>query len=418
MSNRSFIELRAKVIEQLQLKHYADLTISAFKSSYRKLEWYMSENGIEFYDEDVGKSFLRSRHNGKPYALLSNFEKNIIRHIGAINEVLHTGVFSGNHSPRIPKFEYHGDLGVQFNEFLCHERKIKSPHTVTKLHLYLRELYSFLKTKKKNVGELDIPLALRFLSELKQKKCPWHHIISCVRAFILYSCERNLLADNSFARWDKILRLHRPKNPRLPSHYSKEEIEMLLNTIDRSTPKGKRDYVMILLAARYGLRASDITGITFSNFEWDLNRLSLVQAKTGKPISFPLSEEIGNGVIDYIKYGRPDIDSAYVFLEHQAPYRKTSITSLGRSVSYWMLAANIDISKRKHGPHALRHSLATNLFENGEMPSVISEILGHSNSETTLNYLKIDLKHLRQCALEVPLIPRIFYTEIYERENC
>lgn len=191
----------------------------------------------------------------------------------------------------------------------------------------------------------------------------------------------------------------------------------MLDTIDRSCPKGKRDYAMLLLAARYGLRASDIVGITYANFEWEFNRLSLVQAKTGKPVSFPLSEEIGSAIIDYIKFGRPDIDSPHVFLEHMAPYQRISPQALSRIVSEWMLAARIDISTRKHGPHSLRHSLAINLFENGESPSVISEILGHSNLLTTMSYVKVDLKHLRQCALEVPQIPEIFYLEIYEKEN-
>ena len=90
---------------------------------------------------------------------------------------------------------------------------------------------------------------------------------------------------------------------------------------------------------------------------------------------------------------------------------------MSRIVLEWMLAARIDISTRKHGPHSLRHSLAINLFENGESPSVISEILGHSNLLTTMSYVKVDLKHLRQCALEVPQIPEIFYLEIYEKEN-
>ena len=117
----------------------------------------------------------------------------------------------------------------------------------------------------------------------------------------------------------------------------------MLDAIDRSCPKGKRDYAMLLLAARYGLRASDIVGITYANFEWEFNRLSLVQAKTGKPVSFPLSEEIGSAIIDYIKFGRPDIDSPHVFLEHMAPYQRISPQALSRIVSEWMLPARIDI---------------------------------------------------------------------------
>ena len=360
---------------------------------------------------------MKTRHKGMAYAQLSDFEKNMVRHIKIMNEVLHTGIIIGKPTPRSPMFEFKGDLGIQFNEFICHERRIKSPLTVSKHHLYLRDLYDFLKENNKLVKEFGIPDCLLFLRELKRKKRPWHHVVSSVRAFVRYSCERNLLADCNFSRWDRILCLHRPKNPQLPSYYSREEIKKMLDAIDRSCPKGKRDYAMLLLAARYGLRASDIVGITYANFKWEFNRLSLVQAKTGKPVSFPLSEEIGSAIIDYIKFGRPDIDSPHVFLEHMAPYQRISPQALSRIVSEWMLAARIDISTRKHGPHSLRHSLAINLFENGESPSVISEILRHSNLLTTMSYVKVDLKHLRQCALEVPQIPEIFYLEIYEKEN-
>ncbi|MBM6517684.1 tyrosine-type recombinase/integrase [Parabacteroides distasonis] len=324
MEESNFYDLRKQVVQQLRERHYAPLTICAFKSSYNKLECYMLENKIEIYSARVGEDFLKTRHKGMAYAQLSDFEKNMVRHIKIMNEVLHTGIIIGKPTPRSPMFEFKGDLGIQFNEFICHERRIKSPLTVSKHHLYLRDLYDFLKENNKLVKEFGIPDCLLFLRELKRKKRPWHHVVSSVRAFVRYSCERNLLADCNFSRWDRILCLHRPKNPQLPSYYSREEIKKMLDAIDRSCPKGKRDYAMLLLAARYGLRASDIVGITYANFEWEFNRLSLVQAKTGKPVSFPLSEEIGSAIIDYIKFGRPDIDSPHVFLEHMAPYQRIS----------------------------------------------------------------------------------------------
>lgn len=96
---------------------------------------------------------------------------------------------------------------------------------MSKHHLYLRDLYDFLKENNKLVKEFGIPDCLLFLRELKRKKRPWHHVVSSVRAFVRYSCERNLLADCNFSRWDRILCLHRPKNPQLPSYYSREEIK-------------------------------------------------------------------------------------------------------------------------------------------------------------------------------------------------
>lgn len=401
----------------MRARHYAPLTIDAFRHTYNRVECYMSENGITSYSEDVGIAFLKARHRGMAYAALSSYERNRVRHVWAMNKVLQTGDFSGKATPRSPIFVYSGNLGLSFNEFIHHEELHKRANTVSKINLYLRELYLFLADRQKQVEELDIHLGLLFLRDLKRHKRTWTHVVSSVRAFVRYSCERSLLADNNFSRWDKILCMHRPKNPQLPSHYRYEEIEKLLNTIDRSCPKGKRDYAMILLAARYGIRASDIVGITYANFDWEVNSVSLIQAKTGKPVSFPLSEEVGEAIIDYIRFGRPDIDTPYVFLEHLAPYGRASIMALYRAVTEWMLTAHIDTSARKHGPHALRHSLAINLFENGESPGIISEILGHSNTLTTMAYVKVDLKHLRQCALEISQVPETFYSELYEKEN-
>lgn len=82
----------------------------------------------------------------------------------------------------------------------------------------------------------------------------------------------------------------------------------LLASVDRGNPKGKRDFTMILLAARLGLRASDICGIKFENIHWETNTIRLVQKKTKKHIDLPILTEIGNAIIDYLKYGRPISD--------------------------------------------------------------------------------------------------------------
>jgi site-specific recombinase XerC len=79
-----------------------------------------------------------------------------------------------------------------------------------------------------------------------------------------------------------------------------------------------------------------------------------------------------------------------------------------------MRQADIGYEERKHGPHALRHSLATNLLRSNEPMPVISEILGHSSTESTMCYLRVDFNQLKQCALEVPCVPSSFYENLYE----
>ena len=102
MEESNFYDLRKQVVQQLRERHYAPLTICAFKSSYNKLECYMLENKIEIYSARVGEDFLKTRHKGMAYAQLSDFEKNMVRHIKIMNEVLHTGIIIGKPTPRSP----------------------------------------------------------------------------------------------------------------------------------------------------------------------------------------------------------------------------------------------------------------------------------------------------------------------------
>ncbi|WP_244910469.1 site-specific integrase [Caldibacillus thermoamylovorans] len=180
--------------------------------------------------------------------------------------------------------------------------------------------------------------------------------------------------------------------------------------MDRGNPKGKRDFVMVLLAARLGLRASDICGLKFENVHWETNTIHLVQKKTKKKIELPLLTEVGNAIIDYLKFGRPQSDLPYLFLRAGQPYDRLEEPTLHSIVSFYLKQAGIkNIENKKHGPHALRHSLAGILLEKKTPLPVISEVLGHTNTESTKTYLRIDLDTLRQCALDVlPLNTPLF----------
>ena len=105
----------------------------------------------------------------------------------------------------------------------------------------------------------------------------------------------------------EVFKLKRVRARRLPSVYTKEEVEAVIAAIDRTHPQGKRDYAMVLLAARYGLRISDIIGLRFCNLDWENNRISLVQQKTGKRVTLPLSEEVGGAIIEYLQIGRAHV---------------------------------------------------------------------------------------------------------------
>lgn len=187
----------------------------------------------------------------------------------------------------------------------------------------------------------------------------------------------------------------------LPSSFKAEDVERLLSTIDRSSPTGKRAYAVILLAAKSGLRLSDMQNLQFCSLDWAQNAIRITQVKTKEPLALPLLPDVGWALIDYIKHGRPVSDSPYIFLRERAPY--VPLQNFDNILVKHLRLAGISMQYvRHHGLHALRHGLATVLLEQKTPIHVIQSVLGHVNMETTQKYTAVDVGQLRECALEVP----------------
>jgi integrase len=176
----------------------------------------------------------------------------------------------------------------------------------------------------------------------------------------------------------------------------------LLGAIDRSSAKGKRDYAIVLLACRLGLRAGDIRTLKLDHLHWEDSRIEITQSKTTTPLSLPLTEEVGEALIDYLRSGRPKTADREVFLKLNPPFdpfgRNNNLYDV---VTYWRQLAGITFrSPQKRGIHSLRHSLATRLLEQGTAFSTIADILGHTSLESTRIYAKADVEALRSVALD------------------
>lgn len=192
------------------------------------------------------------------------------------------------------------------------------------------------------------------------------------------------------------------KRERILSFYSNEEIRRIVSAIDRSTPYGKRDFVAVLLAAELGIRSGDIIRLKISDIHWEHDTIELIQYKTKIFNQLPLLENIKYALIDYLKNGRPKSDLEYIFIGIKNGGKPLTNTCIHGIVSKYFQKAGVDISERKHGPHAMRHSLASSMLHNNTPMYVIKEVLGHSNINTTRMYLNIDVDTLRELALEVP----------------
>ena len=190
----------------------------------------------------------------------------------------------------------------------------------------------------------------------------------------------------------------------LLSTYTNEEIEQLLNVINTDTRYGKCIYSILTILAYLGLRAGDIINLKFEHIDFENNEIKFYQTKTHQLLTLPLIDEVKYPLLDYIKNGRPKCEEKeHIFITLYAPFTKYgSTSSIFRMVEGAMKKAGINYNNKHHGPHALRHSLATNMINSNVPISAISQILGHNNIKTTEIYITKDTTHLRELTLEVP----------------
>lgn len=264
------------------------------------------------------------------------------------------------------------------------------PATVSKKIKLSRE---FLR----NCGILELqeitPEVISHATAITINKEEWNY----ARHFLDYCFEHGLIGKKY---GELIPKYSAPK--KLPSTYTIEEIISIEVAINRTTSIGKRDYALLLLATRMGLRSGDIVGMKFEYLDFDKNKIRLYQQKTGNYIELELLEIVKEALKDYIENARPHSKNPYVFLRCKSPYKQITTGALRTGVvKKYMSIAKIATAGKKHGPHSLRASLATSMV-NDDIPfEAVSKILGHSTKESIQSYAKLDVEHLRACAIEV-----------------
>ena len=190
------------------------------------------------------------------------------------------------------------------------------------------------------------------------------------------------------------------KQSTLPRALPPDQVEQVLNSVNRKTAIGRRDYAILLILARLGLRAGEIRALTLEDLDWK-EGLVTVRGKAGRFSQLPLPKDVGAAIAAYLRYGRPTANSRCVFLRAKAPMGGfQGQTGVGSMVRHALERAKID-SPRK-GAHQFRHALACQMLKQGASLSEIGELLRHRSPQTTAIYAKVDLDSLASLALSWP----------------
>jgi site-specific recombinase XerD len=291
----------------------------------------------------------------------------------------------------------------EVTRFLEHLLKDRGAAESTRA-LYRRRVRHFLKflgfdRHKRALQALTLATVQRYLRSVSgpYRRRTMQLVVGSVRGFLRFEFMRGVLPRPLHTQIDSV-RTYQDEH--LPYPVQWRELQQLLRRIDRSTPLGSRDYAVLLIAATYGMRASDVANLTLDDVDWRERTIQIVQCKTRQPLSLPLTDEVGAALAHYLQRARPASSCRQIFLRWRAPITPLSLPGMANTLRRASQTAGVTL--KAAGFRCLRHSLALRLLRQGASTKDIADIFGHRRTTSTSAYLRLDVDDLRQVALPVP----------------
>ena len=382
---------------------YKDSTLNYYRTNWKRIIAYFDERGEVYFSEGTAMQYVDEKCDffaKEKAGLLTQNNIYLFRIVRMMGDFQEHGAVLRRYSRSLSRINRTDDLRL-LNGFKEYCKTAEYSLSTQKSYYRTAENFlCFIESHNIRIEELTSGTMTAFVKTLMGYSSKTVEFVLCgVRTFLRFLYTGKIMSSDLS---ESLPCIHTHKQTRIPSVWNREDLTKLLSVIDRGNPAGKRDYAIILLAARMGLRCIDVKRLNFSNFNWKDNYLEFSQSKTGHTVRLPLLKDVGWAVIDYLQNGRPVSDSPVVFLRHLAPIEPFSDSDhLHQMIVKYIRMAKLTVSgKKKVGMHSLRHTLATFLMEQQTPIQEIANVLGHQNTESTPIYLKSSLKLLSECALD------------------
>jgi integrase len=272
-----------------------------------------------------------------------------------------------------------------------------SPATVQGSKPVIRHFLRYVK----GLGHSDISRfnwddAVSYLPVLSKSYTRVGDCLSILRSFGQYAYASELTKFDLAAAFS----MRAPNKKTHVIGFTHDEVKRILDAVDCDTAIGKRDYAVLLLGSRTGLRAIDVLALCFDGIDWDRQEISIVQNKTKKPLVLPVGMPVLNAIADYILNARPTSVLPHVFLRHRSPYVQLKSTSGWSIVKRHANAAGVTWEAGDcKGFHSFRRSIASWMLEAEVSIDIIKEVLGHSNRDSSKPYLSVQQAMLARCGI-------------------
>lgn len=405
-------EIVALCDEELRHREYKVEYYERISNFWRKIGYWMENNKHTEFNEDIGNQYLVE--NFGTYLLPKNSHVSVREHFRAVRMLISYQKY-GDFEFRSPSVEYKfsgllGELSLEYLEY-CRTELCLAEKTIENKRFYFCNFCKYMNSNEYDIDDLSVERTENFFHSQNYSLASRHNAARNIKLILKYAYDKGLSKKDCSIY---VLPDNYKKNCKLPTTYEESEIQALIKSVERGSAIGKRDYLILLLAAEYGWRAKDITLFSFDDIDWDNNTIRFSQHKTDVPVEFPLLSSVGNAIIDYLKFARPDSTAPEIIvsMENANKGKPLSSPTIHSIVTKYMKIAGIkNWQNKKHGPHAMRHSLATNLLKRNIPMPIISTVMGHQNTDTTSGYISVDYDKLRRCVLPMPKIHSPYYLE-------
>jgi len=286
-----------------------------------------------------------------------------------------------------------------FRQYLLQERRL----SLSTPHNYLPVVDQFLSERfSRKVLKLSAIRAVDVTDFVRRHAHQWSPgraalMVTALRSFFRYLLHRGDVVTDLAACVPTVPRW---KFSVLPKFISPDSVQRVLDGCDRQTSVGRRDYAILLMLARLGLRAGEVAGLNLEDIDWQEGLMD-IRGKGGRSARLPLPVDVGEAIAAYLRHDRPRCSARRVFIRHRAPLgglpNAQAVCCLVRRA-----LKRAGVASAHKGAHVFRHSLATNLLREGCSLDEIGELLRHQSPNTTAIYAKVDLAALRTLALPWP----------------
>ncbi len=398
-------QLINQTLEKMQMLGMKQSTIKSYRySAFNCIRNYCIRQGVTTCHPETLCAFLSIQQRRLENDEISQrYFRKIRKAIQMLQEFSQNGDIQWHYHHEASRFHLNDYFNACLKQFL--EKQRVGERTIAGIQSSVLQFLNHLE----NNGHIDFSeMSPKDVEDYLLIIAPKHrgsmgYVLYVMRLFLGY------LKESSFIPVDFLPLLSTPaqRKKRILPCFTREEVDTILQQIDQRTMMGKRDYALLLLASRTGLRGIDIANLQLKDLDWFNNIIYIVQRKTGQALTLPLEAEVGNAIADYILEGRPESDSTYVFLRTIIPYNRLSETkAIGSILEKYRKKAGITrTSGDGKSFHALRRSIGTWMLESGVPLTTISQILGHRHQNSTKQYLSMDHQRLFNCALDFEGFP-------------